>query len=50
MLITFSLVMSACAFAQAPDSRFIFESGLAGTLLNADTAPASVTEARGIEG
>lgn len=49
-LITFSLVMSACAFAQAPDTRFIFESGLAGTLLNADTAPASVTEARGIEG
>jgi len=41
---------TACALAQAPKAGSIFESGLAGSLLAADTAPVSITEARGAEG
>ena len=52
-LITLSLVMSACAFAQtpgAPNTRTIFQGGLAEALLNADTPPGSITEVRASEG
>ena len=49
-LITLSIVMSACAFAQAPDTRSIFKGGLAEALLNADTPPGSITEVRASEG
>jgi uncharacterized protein (TIGR03437 family) len=48
--IAFGMLMAASAFAQAPDPKFIFQTGLAGSLLAADTATASITEARGIEG
>ncbi|MCU1339993.1 MAG: hypothetical protein JWO19_5574 [Bryobacterales bacterium] len=46
----FFLLAGACAFGQTPDTRSIFDSGLAGSLLAADTVAASITEARGIEG
>jgi len=49
-LITFFLAMSACALAQTPDTRSIFQGGLAESLLNADTAPGSVSVVRASEG
>jgi len=49
-LIVFTLLLSACAFAQAPDARSIFQGGLAESLLAADTPPGSITEARASEG
>lgn len=48
--IAFFLLAGVCAFAQAPNSRSIFESGLAGSLLAADTPPVSVTEVKASEG
>jgi len=48
--ITLFSFATACALAQAPKTNSIFESGLAGSLLAADTPPASITEARGAEG
>ena len=47
---SFLLLATACAFSQAPDSRSIFDSGLAGSLLAADTVTASVTEVRASAG
>jgi len=47
---TIFLLSAACAFAQAPNPRAIFDSGLAGSLLAADTPPASISEVRGAEG
>jgi len=41
---------AACALAQAPKTGSIFDSGLAGSLLSADTPTGSITEARGAEG
>jgi uncharacterized protein (TIGR03437 family) len=41
---------TACALAQAPKAGSIFEGGLAGSLLSADTPPVSVTAARASEG
>jgi len=49
-LITFFLAMSACALAQTSDTRSIFQGGLAESLLNADTAPGSVSVVRASEG
>jgi len=43
-------IAAASALAQAPKAGSIFDSGLAGSLLAADTPPASITEARGAEG
>jgi uncharacterized protein (TIGR03437 family) len=48
--IAFFLFAGACAFAQAPNTRSIFDSGLASSLLAADTAPVSVTDAKASEG
>jgi len=49
-LIILTLLLSVCAFGQIPDTRSIFQGGLAEALLNADTAPGSITEARASEG
>jgi len=43
-------IAAACALAQAPKTRSIFEGGLAGSLLAADTPPVSVTDAIASEG
>jgi len=44
------LLAAVCAFAQAPNTSSIFDSGLAGSLLAADTAPGSITEVKASEG
>src|SRR6478736_4336337 len=46
----FSLLVTVSAFGQAPTTRSIFDGGLAGSLLSADTPTASVTEAKASEG
>ena len=48
-IVLFSIA-AACAFAQAPSTRPIFETGLASSLLSADTPPVSVTVAKASEG
>jgi uncharacterized protein (TIGR03437 family) len=44
------LLVSACAFAQAPNPRSIFDTGLAASLLSASTPPGSITEVKASEG
>jgi uncharacterized protein (TIGR03437 family) len=44
------LLVSVSVFAQAPNTRSIFDSGLAGSLLSADTPTASITDAKASEG
>jgi uncharacterized protein (TIGR03437 family) len=48
--ITGFLFIATCVFGQTPDARSIFEGGLAGSLLAADTAPASISDAKASEG
>jgi uncharacterized protein (TIGR03437 family) len=43
-------IATACALAQAPNTRSIFETGLANSLLTADTPPVSVTVVKASEG
>ena len=48
--VAFFSIFTACAFAQAPKASSIFDSGLASSLLNADTPPGSISVAKASEG